>query len=119
MLCDADDLVGVDLVADADEELAARLRLLDGEGGGDARLVREQVAWMVTRSEHGEFVAAWLQGHGLSVGSEVLGRFSRVRRPAPSLQLPSDKPVVASCGATKTATLTMLGCRGHATRRRR
>ena len=63
---------------------------------------------MVKRSEIGEFVTAWLQGHGLSVGSEVLGRLSRVRSPAPSLQMRAVEPLVASYGATKTATLTTL-----------
>ena len=63
---------------------------------------------MAKRSEIGEFVTSWLQGHGLSVESEVLGRFSRVRRPAPSLQMRAVEPVVASYGAIKTATLAIL-----------
>ena len=37
----------------------------------------------------------------------MLGRFSRVARPAPSLQVQPDEPVVASYGPTKTATLTV------------
>jgi len=63
---------------------------------------------MVRRSEIGEFVTAWLQDYGISVGSEVPSLFSRVRRPAPSLQMQSDEPVVGSYGIAKTATLTML-----------
>ena len=56
----------------------------------------------------------WLEGHGLSVGSEALGCFSGVRRAASSLQMQSEKPVVASYGLTKTATLTMLAHSSHA-----
>jgi len=36
--------------------------------------------------EIGAFGAAWLQGHGLSVRSAVMGRSSRVRRAASSLR---------------------------------
>ena len=50
----------------------------------------------------------WREGHGLSVRSEVMGRFYRVRRAASSLQLQPEEPAVARCGLTKTATLTML-----------
>ena len=39
-------------------------------------------AWMVKRSEIREFGEAWLQRHGLSVGSEGLGFSSRVLRAA-------------------------------------
>ena len=49
-----------------------------------------------------------LKGHDLSVGSDLLGLSPRVRRAAPSLQMQSVEPVVASYGATKTATLTVL-----------
>ena len=51
---------------------------------------------MVKRSENGEFVTVWLQGHGLSVGFETPGPSSRVRRAAPSLQMQTDEPVEAS-----------------------
>ena len=49
----------------------------------------------------------WLEGHGLSVGSEALGLSSRVRRAAPRLHMQPDGPAEASYGATKTATLAM------------
>ena len=71
-------------------------------------------ACMAKRSENVDLEGLWLEGHGLSVGSEVLGLSSRVRRAAPSPQTQSEEPVVASCGPTKTAILTMLQCR-HAT----
>ena len=58
---------------------------------------------MVKRSENGVLGAAWLQRHGLSVGSEVMGRSSRVRRAASSLQMQAHEPLVARYGATKTA----------------
>ena len=51
--------------------------------------------------------AAWLQDHGLPVKSETLGVSSRVLKAASSLQTQPEEPVVASCGPTKTATLTM------------
>tara|TARA_B110001452_G_scaffold9420_1_gene8079 strand:+ start:186 stop:512 length:327 start_codon:yes stop_codon:yes gene_type:complete len=54
----------------------------------------------------------WLEGHGLSVGSEALGLSSRVRRAAPSLQMQTDGPAEASYGAPKTATLAMPPRRG-------
>ena len=54
------------------------------------------------RREIGEFGAAWLQGHGLSVGSEVMGCSSRLRRAASSLQDQQQEPVVASHGPAKT-----------------
>ena len=63
---------------------------------------------MVKRGEIGELGTAWFQCHGLSVGSEVLGLSSRVRRAAPSLRTQPEKPLVASHGPTKTATLAML-----------
>ena len=59
-------------------------------------------------SENGVLGSLWLKGCGLSVGSEVMHRFSRVRRAAPSLQMQPDELLVASYGLTKTATLTML-----------
>ena len=56
--------------------------------------------------------AAWLEGHGLSMGPEVLGRSSRVRRAALSLPMQPEEPVVARYDATKTATMTILpSCR--------
>ena len=58
---------------------------------------------MVNRSEIVGLGGLWLEGHGLSVGSETLGPSSRVRRTAPSLQMQPDEPVVARYGATKTA----------------
>ena len=58
---------------------------------------------MVKSSEIGEFGAAWLQGHGLSVGAETRGPSSRVRRAAPSLQMQPDELLVASYGLTNTA----------------
>ena len=51
---------------------------------------------MVKRSENGDLGGLWLEGHGFSVGSEVPGLSSRVRRAAPSLQMQSDVPVMAS-----------------------
>ena len=39
---------------------------------------------VVTRSENGDLGGLWLQVHGLSVGSETPGLFSRVRRAAPT-----------------------------------
>ena len=62
------------------------------------KVVGEHRAWMVERSETGEFGTPWFQGHGLSVVSETLGPSSRLSRPAPSLQMQSDEPVVASSG---------------------
>ena len=50
----------------------------------------------------------WLKAHGLSVGSEVLGLSSRVRRAAPSLQMQPEERVVASCGTAQAAALSML-----------
>ena len=67
---------------------------------------------MVKRSEMGDFGAAWLQDHGLPVGSETLGVPSRVRRAAPSLQMQPEEPVGAGSGPAKTATLTMLAREG-------
>ena len=62
---------------------------------------------MVKRSEIAEFGGAWLQGHGLSVGSGVLGFASRLLRVALSLKMQPEEPAVASYGLAKTATLTM------------
>ena len=58
---------------------------------------------MVERSENGDLGGLWLEGHGLSVGSETLGLFPRVRRAASSLQMQTDEPVEASYGLAKTA----------------
>ena len=69
---------------------------------------------MVKRSESGDLGGLWLEGHGRPEGSETLGASSRVRRAAPSLQIQSDEPVVASYGAPKTATLTVLVARAAA-----
>jgi len=77
---------------------------------------RAGAACMVKRSEIGELGGAWLQDQGRSVGSEVIGCSSRVRRAAPSLQVQPDEPTEASRGAAKTATLTM---RRRRRRRRR
>jgi len=57
--------------------------------------------------EIGEFGWAWRQDHGRPVGSEVMGRSYGVCRAAPSLRTQPDELLVASCGLTKTATLTM------------
>ena len=50
--------------------------------------------WMVKRGEIVNLGGLWLQSYGLSVRSEVMGRFYRERRAASSLQLQSE---VASC----------------------
>ena len=63
---------------------------------------------MVKRSENYDFRGAWLQDLGLSVGSEMLGVSPRVCRAAPSLQVQSREPAVASCGPVKAAALTMV-----------
>jgi len=63
---------------------------------------------MVKRSEIVTLGGLWLEGHGLSVESELLGLSSRVRRAASSLQMQSDEPVEASYGLAKAATLTIL-----------
>ena len=65
-------------------------------------------AWMVKRSEIVNSGGLWLEGHGLLVGPEVLGLSPRVRRAAPSLQMQSVEPVVASCGVAMPAPLTIL-----------
>jgi len=57
---------------------------------------------MVKRGEIGEFGTALLQGHGLSVGSEQMGRFSRVLRAAPRLQMQPGELMAASHGTAKT-----------------
>jgi len=66
------------------------------------RIPSSSGSWMVKRSGIGEFGGMRLQGHGPSVGSEVMGLSSRVRRAAPRLQMQSDEPVVASYGPAKT-----------------
>ena len=71
-------------------------------GSADAR------ACVAKRGGIGELGGAWLEGHGLSVGSETTGRFSRVRRAARSLQMQTEELLEASYGLAKTATLTML-----------
>ena len=71
---------------------------------------------MVKRSEVVSLGGLWLEGHGLPEKSETLGLSSRVRRAASSLQMQSDQPVVASRGATKTATLAMRWCCERSTR---
>ena len=63
---------------------------------------------MVKRSEIVNLGGLWLEGHGLSEGSETLGRSPRVRRAAPGPQMQTDEPLVASYGPAKTATLTIL-----------
>ena len=73
---------------------------------------------MVRRGEGRDVGGLWLQSCGLSVRSEVMGRFYRVRRAASSLQLQPEEPLAASHHAATTATLTMLryagddGCTG-------
>ena len=57
------------------------------------------MACTVTRSEH---VTVKWEGHGLSVGSEVLGLSSRVRRAAPSLPMQPRQRMVARYGLAKT-----------------
>ena len=71
------------------------------------------IACMVKGSETGYFGAAWLQDHGLPVGSETLGVSPRVRRAAPSLQMQPEEPAAAGRGPTKTATLTVLPREGR------
>ena len=74
--------------------------------------------WMVSdAAENGDLGGVSMEGHGLLEGSEVLGLSSRVQRAAPSLQMPSEKPVVASCGPTKTAIWTMPGLPSSSTLR--
>ena len=58
---------------------------------------------MVKRGENGTLGGLWLEGHGLSEGSEVLGRSSRVLKAAPSLQTQSEEPVVARYRPAKMA----------------
>ena len=62
---------------------------------------------MVKRSEIVDLGGLWLEGHGLSEGSETLSLSSRVRRAAPSLQMQTDEPLLASCGLAKTAISTV------------
>ena len=63
---------------------------------------------MVKRGEIVNLGGLWLEGHGLSLASEKLGLFSRVRRAAPIHRTQSEKPLVDSHGLAKTATLTIL-----------
>ena len=72
------------------------------------RVVGRAVPELAKRGENGILGGLWLEGHGLSVKSDLLDLSSRVPRAAPSLQTQSVEPVVASCGANKTATLAML-----------
>ena len=65
---------------------------------------------MAKRSDIGILGAALRRSHGFSAEPEVLGLSSRVRRAASSLQMQSEEPVVARCGRTKTAGLTVLAC---------
>ena len=81
------------------------LRHLDVDGVALSDLDVGHRADVPARVRRGEIVnlgRCWLKGHGLSVGSEVLGLSSRVRRTAPSLQMQSQEPQVASCGLAKT-----------------
>ena len=74
------------------------------EGAHLARSRRlEGAACMARRGETGILGAALRQDHGLSVASETLGLFSRVRRTAPSLEMRSDEQMVARSAPTKTA----------------
>ena len=63
---------------------------------------------MVKHSEVGILGAALSRSPCFSAASEALGLSSRVRRAAPSLQVQSEKIVVASYGPTKTPILTLL-----------
>jgi len=58
---------------------------------------------MVKRSEIVNLGGLWLKGHGLSVASETLDLFSRVRRAAPRLRTQPEKPPVDSHGLAKSA----------------
>ena len=71
---------------------------------------------MVKRSENVNLGGLWLKGHGLSVGSETLGLFSRVRRAAPSVQMQTEEPMVAKHGPAKTPLLTVLPRRRRSSR---
>ena len=64
---------------------------------------------MVKRSENVNVGGLWLEGHGLSLEPGLLSLSSRVCRAAPSPQMQSHEPVVASSGLAKTATLTHDG----------
>ena len=61
-----------------------------------------------TQRNIGLWGAALRRSQGFPAEPEVLGLSSRVRRAAPSLQIQPEETVVASCGPTKTAILTML-----------
>ena len=60
-----------------------------------------QVAWSHA-AKNVDLGRGSLKGHGLSVESELRGISSRVLRAAPSLQMQSVEPVVASYGAART-----------------
>ena len=59
-------------------------------------------------TKKGNLVGVWLKSHRFLRWSEVPCLSSRVRRAAASLRTQSQEPVVASCGLSKKATLTML-----------
>ena len=59
--------------------------------------------WRDKRGEMGDFRAAWRRCHGLPVGSEPTGLFSRVWRAGPRLQMHPEELVVASHGAATRA----------------
>ena len=116
---------GSDLLLSRDRSRSKRLQRTEGEdergeGRRDVEVVvrvaaavardveRRHHLNVVKRSETGEFGGAWLQGHGLSVGSEVMGLSLRVLRAASSRQMQPDEPVVVSYGPIKTATLSVL-----------
>jgi len=87
-------------------DIAVTLAVVEGA----AHTARRTAApgWMVKRREIGMLGRVCLKGHGPSVESDLLGLSSRVHCAAPSLQMQPAEPVVARCGATKTATLTVL-----------
>ena len=97
---------GGEVGGDAEEGRGEVLDLGVAEGGDEQPV--EAGAWMAKRREIVNLGGVWLGGHGLSVGSEVLGLSSRVRRAAPSLQMRSYEPVEARYGLAKTAALTIL-----------
>ena len=59
------------------------------------------LTWRVRRGEVGDFGAAWLRCHGLSVGPESLGLLCGVRSAASSLPMQPQAPVVARYGPGK------------------
>ena len=54
---------------------------------------------------NGNLGGVWWKGDGLSAGSEATGRFSRVPRAAPRLQMQPDELPVTSDGLTKTGRI--------------